>query len=1010
MNFFKKAKKGFTLVELVVVIAVIAILAAVSVGAYFGVTESANNSRAEQEAKQAYTQLQTKTLAGLDLGSSGTSVTLGNKGLTFNGIYDSNTLNLLGDLVFDEGVEYDVVALDTVTNVGEETTENATVYFLADNTTGSVVAEYMGYVPANLSRKYVKYLNLANGEFTKGEDITKTYVTQILPNNMASETLTLADFGATNTNKYNELTSSGKAATYKAFLYTNKDTVEDNILQFRKNGEYSVATNASAGVVKNIFVDWNAEKTTNKHSLDINGTRTIAYETSTSIPSSELELGTIAYPNNCIAINDNIYFTRIVPTDGTVYLNSITFYYIPGAAPEVPSSLTLNHENIETSDITSTIQLTADIEVEWTIDDENVATVDENGIVTPKTYGTVVVTATSVLNPDLNKTCTIIFKEAVNYKAGLISSIDDLEEGAQYVILNADRDTYLAGSFNLNANYHDAIALNSCGTTSFETNNLVFNFDNFTKVELLTLRKVTTLEDGTTTDSWAFEKTNGRFISSNSGSNLTDYYGTLKDEPTKYYKSVSYNISFSTEGYAQIGSVKQADKYIKLNKGYNRFGTYQLTFGDSLLLYKIGHEIDTTLKDIEISSTSAVVQVGKALQLNATKLPVYTDNENPIAWTSSNETVATIDSASGLLTAHTIGNTTVTATCDGKSDTIVIEVVAAPENGYYLINNNEDLEIGSKYVIVSETENFALSTKDYTYDSKINLNGAPITKNNDKNLINFDQKVSVAEFTLVNGTETGSYAFKLNDKYLTSVFNEGKNSYDVRITSSEVNLNSSWDISFNGFNAEIYNKDSNCETEQLSYYSNYDYFNLNDKDANNYNSEVRIYKLYGENQYLAHEHSFSNGTCTGCGEADPLAASLTTYSFSNYVAGTQYKENEEHKLDDNVTVVTTQCHFTSELRIYSSAAHNGYAIFKFNKNISKFVVNAGNTVDTLNIFVSNDGSNWGELPITSINVTSTSYKDYEIEFEGLENYKFFKIDVDGDQQVRLKSFSVIYIN
>ena len=50
MNFFKKAKKGFTLVELVVVIAVIAILAAVSVGAYFGVTESANNSKAEQEA------------------------------------------------------------------------------------------------------------------------------------------------------------------------------------------------------------------------------------------------------------------------------------------------------------------------------------------------------------------------------------------------------------------------------------------------------------------------------------------------------------------------------------------------------------------------------------------------------------------------------------------------------------------------------------------------------------------------------------------------------------------------------------------------------------------------------------------------------------------------------------------------------------------------------------------------------------------------------------------------
>ena len=64
MKIFKKMKKGFTLVELVVVIAVIAILAAVSVGAYFGVTESVNNSRLEQEAKQVHTAIQTVALVG----------------------------------------------------------------------------------------------------------------------------------------------------------------------------------------------------------------------------------------------------------------------------------------------------------------------------------------------------------------------------------------------------------------------------------------------------------------------------------------------------------------------------------------------------------------------------------------------------------------------------------------------------------------------------------------------------------------------------------------------------------------------------------------------------------------------------------------------------------------------------------------------------------------------------------------------------------------------------------
>ena len=57
MKLFKQAKQGFTLVELVVVIAVIAILGAVSVGAYFGVTESAKNSKAEQEAKSLHTSI-----------------------------------------------------------------------------------------------------------------------------------------------------------------------------------------------------------------------------------------------------------------------------------------------------------------------------------------------------------------------------------------------------------------------------------------------------------------------------------------------------------------------------------------------------------------------------------------------------------------------------------------------------------------------------------------------------------------------------------------------------------------------------------------------------------------------------------------------------------------------------------------------------------------------------------------------------------------------------------------
>ena len=67
MQIKKAIKKGFTLVELVVVIAVIAILAATSVGVYFGMLESANRSADQQAVVQMNKVLQIESiLDGVD--------------------------------------------------------------------------------------------------------------------------------------------------------------------------------------------------------------------------------------------------------------------------------------------------------------------------------------------------------------------------------------------------------------------------------------------------------------------------------------------------------------------------------------------------------------------------------------------------------------------------------------------------------------------------------------------------------------------------------------------------------------------------------------------------------------------------------------------------------------------------------------------------------------------------------------------------------------------------------
>ena len=52
----KSNKKGFTIVELVIVIAVIAILSAVLIPTFSGITTKAQESAAKQEARNAYTQ------------------------------------------------------------------------------------------------------------------------------------------------------------------------------------------------------------------------------------------------------------------------------------------------------------------------------------------------------------------------------------------------------------------------------------------------------------------------------------------------------------------------------------------------------------------------------------------------------------------------------------------------------------------------------------------------------------------------------------------------------------------------------------------------------------------------------------------------------------------------------------------------------------------------------------------------------------------------------------------
>lgn len=109
-------------------------------------------------------------------------------------------------------------------------------------------------------------------------------------------------------------------------------------------------------------------------------------------------------------------------------------------------------------------------------------------------------------------------------------------------------------------------------------------------------------------------------------------------------------------------------------------------------------------ESIKLNVTTAGLNEGSTLQLTATVLPEDCDNKT-VLWSSDNPSVATVDS-NGLVTAHSVGTATITATTtDGSNLSTTCTVTLLPVGVKGDVNGDSSINISDVTALI----NFLLS-------------------------------------------------------------------------------------------------------------------------------------------------------------------------------------------------------------------------------------------------------------------------------------------------------------
>ena len=304
--------------------------------------------------------------------------------------------------------------------------------------------------------------------------------------------------------------------------------------------------------------------------------------------------------------------------------------------------------------------------VTWSSSDTNVATVDENGNVTPKALGSCAIVATSVADPSISSSCQLTVEVAkVNVESVSVAVKEgnpEIEETKtlQLICTVLPADASIPG-VTWSSSAPDVATVNENGlVTAVKAGKVTIaatSVDDSSKsgsieltvfknaVSSITLQEAATIEQGKSLALTATVNPENAtyptvtWTSSNEEVATVDSNGNVTA-----IKAGKANITATADGVSAVCEVT--------------------------VLY-----ID--VENVSLSATEGTIVVGGTVALTATVTP---DNatEKDIVWESANPAVATVDQ-NGTVTGVATGETTISATIGGKSATYKVCVVEALE-------------------------------------------------------------------------------------------------------------------------------------------------------------------------------------------------------------------------------------------------------------------------------------------------------------------------------------------